>query len=139
MIPTNRFLDYSVSQNKELGKRAEEFLESFTLSTKKLKERQGAKLKVEGDTTEDNSIWIDPSIKVQYEKMKTAELPLHAIFDIYDAWFDQLFKLVVINEHRLHRKAIQKHITEIIMICATFQEILQAGAMGLSRPLPPSE
>lgn len=137
MIPSDRFLDYSFDENQEMGKKAEEFLHSFKESSEKLTSRKNSKLKMVAGELPDNSIWINPSITVDFQRLKTTVMPLNQIFDRYDIWFDELFRLVIINEPRLHRPRIAKHIIEIMMVCSSFQEILQIGTHGL--PIPPPQ
>jgi len=131
MIPGDRFINYSFDANQGMGKKAEEFLASFKESCEKLSARKNSKLKMAEGELPDNSIWINPSIVVEFQDLKTTVMPLSEIFDIYDRWFDELYRLTVINEPRLHRPRISKHIIEIMMACSSFQEILQMGTHGL--------
>lgn len=135
MIPSDRFVDYDPQDNLDMAKKVERFLEIFNESSKKISIRKLAKLKVEVGQ-EDNSIWIDPSIRRQFMELKDKEMPVLQIIDIYEHWFEQLHKLTEINEQRLHRKKISFHITEIMIICASFQEIIKKAAEGIIPPAP---
>jgi len=130
MIPGDRFINYSFDANQEMGKKAEEFLASFKESSEKLSARKNSKLKMVEGELPDNSIWINPSIVVEFQRLKIAVMPLSEIFDIYDKWFDELYRLVIINEARLHRPKIANHIIEIMVVCSSFQEILKIGTNG---------
>lgn len=129
---TDRFVNYNKSEIDEMFKSCEEFLKTFTEAGNIIKARQNSKLKVQQDTTEDNSIWIDPSIVVEFKRMENTEVSIAEVIVIYDKWFDQLYRLVKINEHRLHRKAIQKHIVEIYQICSTFGTLMAQASIGLT-------
>lgn len=122
MIPLNTFKDYSEKDNQELAKRAKEFIETFIEAKNILDKSVTNKLKV---TSDDNSIWIDPSIKNEFFSKKNKKMPIHLIFDIYERWFDQFYRLTIINEKRLHKRKLHSHIREIETICASFQEILK--------------
>jgi len=133
MIPSDRFVDYDPEDNLDMAKKAERFLEIFNESSKKISIRKLVKLKVEA-AQEDNSIWIDPSIRRQFMELKDKEMPVLQIIDIYERWFEQLYKLTEINEQRLHKKKISFHITEILIMCASFQEIIKKATEGLPPP-----
>lgn len=135
MIPSDRFIDYGHDDNNRMSKKAEEFLEIFNEVSKKISTRKLVKLKVPPGE-EDNSIWIDPSVKREFMELKDTKMPVQKIVDVYDRWFEQLYKLTIINEQRLHRKKVSFHITEIMIICASFQEILKVAIEGM--PVPPN-
>jgi hypothetical protein len=135
MIPSDRFIDYGHDDNTRMAKKAEEFLEIFNEVSKKISTRKLVKLKVlPGE--EDNSIWIDPSIMREFMELKDTKMPVQKIVDVYDRWFEQLYKLTIINEQRLHKKKVSFHLTEMMIICASFQEILKVAIEGM--PVPPN-
>lgn len=143
MIPASGFHVYSESENERLAKKSQDFIEIFKEAKDKIDKRSLVKLKEENP---DNSIWIDPSIKVEFERLKDTKMEVHEIFEIYEKWFEQLYKLTVINEPRLHKKTMRKHIVDLMVICGTFQEFLKqtlamsdptASMPSPRRPKPP--
>lgn len=123
----NTFFDYSVEDNKKMAKIVEEFFPIFEEAATKIKTAKEGKLKTLEDTSRANDIYINPKIKADFLRLQTAELPIHQIIPIYDEWFDELYRLVIVNEPWLNHKPVQNHLLEILQICASFQEILEAA------------
>lgn len=129
---TTKLTDYQPLEVQELMKKAEDFKEIFENADKVLRqykdffEGKGKKPQVtvvEGEAAE-NCVWIDPSIAVKFQKMKDHKLPFHKCVEVYDEWFDQLFKLVLVNEHALRRKTVYAHVVGVLIVCSTFGDII---------------
>jgi hypothetical protein len=137
MIPSNTLADCSPVENAYMAKKSEEFLEIFLEISKLLSTRKMVKLKISKEQ-ENNSIWLDPSIRTEYFKLMDAKMPVQEIFSVYERWFNQLYNLAIINEQRLHKKKIAAHMAEILIICASFEKVLSQAANG--KPVaPPSQ
>lgn len=127
MKTLNTFFDYTVEQNKAMAKVVEDFFPIFEEAANKMKAIKEAKVKVKADTSRPNDIYINPKIKADFIKLQEAQLPIHTIIEKYDEWFDELYRLMVVNEPWLGHSAVQNHLMEILQICSTFQEILEAA------------
>jgi hypothetical protein len=139
MIPTTKFADYSQANVEQMMEQISEFHKIFEdanviLTAKKdILEKKTPKPKVEVVASEnasvENCVWIDPSVKARFTALKDVKMPLHQCLEVYDGWFDQLYKLTIVNDHALHKKHLFTHVAEILVICSTFHLVLQA-AMG---------
>ena len=148
MIPTTRFLDYNEQANMEMAAKVKDFAEIFKDTDKLLSEindiHEGRKKKpvveVVEDTSEDNSLWIDPSIVVEFVKRKDEKAPVHIIIDVYERWFEQLYKLTTINKPvLLKRKKLFKHMVDIFHVCVTFRDVLAKAAEGIPEGPAPTK
>lgn len=131
MIPTNRFIDYSVNEAVRMSEQAKEFFPIFEEASTKLKNAKEKKLKVVEDDTRSNDIYINPAIKVEFTKLLEAKMPLHLVIDKYDEWFEELYRLTTVNEPWLGHKAVFEHMVEILTICSTFEQIINFAKQGL--------
>lgn len=131
MIPTNRFIDYSVNEAVRMSEQAKEFFPIFEEASTKLKNAKEKKLKVVEDDTRSNDIYINPAIKVEFTKLLEAKMPLHLVIDKYDEWFEELYRLTTVNELWLGHKAVFEHMVEILTICSTFEQIINFAKQGL--------
>lgn len=137
MIPTTRFIDYSMTDNIRMAEKAAEFFPIFEEASQKLVKAKETKLKVVKDDTRSNDIYINPSIRVEFAKLLDSKMPVHLIIDKYEEWFEELYRLTVVNEPWLTHKAVFQHMAEVMTICATFEDILNYAKEGL--PMPPKE
>lgn len=124
MIPNNKFTDYSNPKLTKMFEQAADFFKVFEECGAKIDAVKSKKLKVVKDTTLPNDIHVNPKIKVDFIKLKDEKLDLDVIFEKYDEWFDELYKLTVVNEPWLAHKAVFQHVGEILAICYTFQEYM---------------
>jgi len=135
MICSNTFGDYSQEEILKLLGQADEFKEIFENANNILRQKkdiiEGKAKKpkvtvVEGATVE-NCVWIDPSIEVSYKKFNAEKAlkPVHEWFRVYEEWFDQLYKLTIVNDHVLAKKSVFTHVANILVICSTFSGIIQ--------------
>lgn len=131
MIPINRFVDYPLAEALNLLEKTKDFGEIFEEVSKKLQEVEAAKFKVAKDTTLPNDIYINPKIIADYIKTRDSKLPLHIIIDKYDEWFDELYRLKVVNEPWLHHKPVFKHVGNILAVCYTWSMIRSQAIEGI--------
>lgn len=131
MIPTTRFKDYPVQEALRMIEQSKDFYPIFEDAGKKLEEIKKSKLKVEKDTTRPNDIHINPKIIVDFMKSQEDKMPLHLIIDKYDEWFDELYRLMIVNEPWLHHKKVYEHLVAIYTICYTFQAVHAFAIEGL--------
>lgn len=131
MIPTTRFLDYNPTENLRMAEVVKDFFEIFEEVSTKLKDVHDKKLKLVADETRPNDIHINPSIQAEYFKLEKAEMPIHLIIPKYEEWFDELYRLTIVNEPWLAHKQVFRHLAEIMAVCATFEQILTKAREGL--------
>lgn len=114
----------------------EDFFPIFEEVATKLKAIKEAKVKVKADTSRPNDIYINPKIKADFKRMLEQEVPVHVAIGIYDEWFDELYRLAIVNEPWLSHPKVFEHVAEILTICATFQDVLEAAKQGMNLPQP---
>jgi hypothetical protein len=129
MIPTNKFKSYSAYEVRAFEKQSEEFLQIFKTANELLKNAKDGKkaTKDKDDVSADNVIFLDPSIEIQFAKLKEEKMPLHEIFEIYGRWFNSLDMLVKGNTTRLHRPKMLAHVANILVVCSSVREVLEAA------------
>lgn len=119
MKTTTKVTEYTLEANQRMAKQVQEFISIFNeVSEIIIKNKNAPKLKHNGknvsdEPKRDNVIFLNPSIKIKFQKLLEEEKPFHEIIDIYDEWFDELYKLVIVNEPWLSHKSVMDHITEI--------------------------
>lgn len=131
MIPINRFVDYPVADALEMLERTKEFYQIFDEASKKLQEIEKAKFKVVKDTTRPNDVHINPKVIADFIKTRDDKLPLHVIINKYDEWFDELYRLIIVNEPWLSHKPVWQHVASILAICYTWDAIRKQASEGL--------
>lgn len=137
MIPTDKLLDYSVSDNIQMANQVKEFIEIFDEVSQKILAVKQSKVKPDKNMVRDNAIFINPKIKREFLELATKEMPFKDIVSKYEEWFEELYRLTVVNETWLFHSKVMNHLTEIYAICSSFQEILDKAKEGFEKYTPP--
>lgn len=142
MIPTNTVFDYSEEENLKMRAQVEDFIEIFNEVTNKiiaLKEnKKEANPKINPETNfpipemkeivqDTNVFFINPSIKKEFLELQDKKMKTHEIFNKYEEWFEELWRLFVVNEGTTlkKREKMRDHVVEIYQVCATFPTLLE--------------
>lgn len=130
MIPTNKFKSYSTYEVRAFEKQSDQFLQIFKTANELLKNAKDGKkvTKDKDDTSADNVVFINPSVEVEFAKLKEEQMPLHEIFNIYERWFASLDTLIKNNATRLHRPKMLAHVANILVVCSSIREVLEAAS-----------
>lgn len=132
LMDTNTtFVKYSLEENKKMFKQVKDFHDIFEEVSRIIKEAKTTKVKPVTDTSRDNCIWINPKIKADFIKNLEVVAPIDEVINKYEEWFDELYKLVIVNQEWLHHPKVMNHITEIYAICASLQPIIDKAKVGI--------
>jgi hypothetical protein len=115
MIVSNAFKDYSMQELSEIRDSVHE-MNDFLIKTNEIYTKE----KTKPTKTEDNVIYIDPSIKVEFDEMKELSVLFHEAVSVYREWHVKIFNLAVKNIGSYSNPKVQSHIGELVAICATF-------------------
>lgn len=100
--------------------------ESLQPTVKQVTGQENASASNAYDDAFDNVYFINRQIIVDFNKTLEHRLPFHDIISTYEEWFDELWRLQIVNEKKLGKhKALTEHFFEIFKICASFQAILE--------------
>lgn len=120
MIISNSLINYSKEEIATIAEKISTMSDLF----KKTNEIFMKESKNMTETT-DNVVFIDTSIKQEYNKLKDIKLPLHEIVEIYTNWHKELFYLAMANIGQYHIISVQQHVEGIANICKTFPELMK--------------
>lgn len=122
---TDNLRHYNNVQKAKFEEQIKEFSEITGEVVEKIKAVREKKFKVVEDSTLSNDITIAPNIIVDFENLLKGEFTVQQGFDNYDKWFEQLYKLFVVNEPWFRHKKLMEHMMKILAICASFEAFVK--------------
>lgn len=131
MILTNKFKNYSRYETRAFETKSAQFLEIFKKANGLLVDARNLKVKpkpIKTEENKDNIIFLDPSVEVEFRCLDKEKVTVKEAFDVYERWFAALDELTEQNQARLHHPKLLAHVANVLIICATIQEILQVAA-----------
>ena len=74
---------------------------------------------------EENIIHIVPGIKAGFDNIKSKQMRIDNVIQIYSEWVDELYTAVVLNKGYYKNNKIKEHIQNATWVCGTLIKVLE--------------